>query len=103
MWGQSFGESAPNKACRRRLTVLARPSLPLSAAPDAWRSALYTSHKSAVNQRLMANHCFGQGLEVGTKNQGLRSSPYFRIRDVYNTEPLALGPRKHKHLIGRLS
>src|SRR5215813_6418317 len=41
------------------------------AAPDAWRSALYTSHQDAFNQVLMLDCCYEERLEVDAINQGL--------------------------------
>jgi hypothetical protein len=87
------GRDIPSRtsACRRRQTRSARPSLCLFAAPDAWRSALYTSHKIAFNQSLMTIRASERVLEVDSTTQAFRESESPLIRDVYNAECVALG------------
>src|SRR5262245_14804726 len=77
--------------CSRLPPASARPSLPLPAAAEAQRSALYTSHQGAFNQVLILDCCYEERLEVDAINQALRLSPYPHIRDVYNAEGAAFG------------
>jgi hypothetical protein len=58
---------------------------------NAGRSALYTSHKSLLDQLLMLNESEGWSPVVGTINQALRLSSSRLIRDVYNDERWASG------------
>jgi hypothetical protein len=59
--------------CRRRRT--ASGALQLPAAPDAQRSALYTSHKGACNQTHMSDRSYEEHLEADVINQALRVAP----------------------------
>src|SRR5262252_8225203 len=93
------GRASRTIACRRRQPASA--ALPLPGAPDAWRSALYTSHQDAFNQVLMLDCCYEERLEVDAINQALRLSSYPHIRDVYNAERWRSGAGAGSHRLQR--